>query len=49
MSFEEVLITEKYINKLRNINGHEKHNYDEIYYQVISKYIFNKSINNLVQ
>ena len=44
MSVEELLITEKYINKLRNINGHEKHNYDEIYYQVISKYIFNKSI-----
>jgi hypothetical protein len=44
MSFEEFLITEKYINRLKNINGGEKYNYDEIYYQVISKYIFNKSI-----
>jgi hypothetical protein len=44
MSFEEFIITEKYINRLRNINADEKYNYDEIYYQVISKYIFNKSI-----
>lgn len=44
MSFEEIIITEKYINRLRNINDNGKYNYDEIYYQVISKYIFNKSI-----
>ncbi len=44
MSFEEFLITEKYINKLRNINENDKYDYTDIYFQVISKYIFSKSI-----
>jgi hypothetical protein len=44
MSFEEKIITEKYINKLRNICNNEKYDYTEIYYQIISKYIFNDTL-----